>query len=300
MVPVSGTFTAVALATLLVSGTLRLKNRLYDERLTLTFFDVGQGDASLVAFPRGGRWMIDGGGAFLEKHVGRKTVFGELTSDSILTVDTLLLSHPDLDHGEGLLPLLSELKVKQLLFPALFLAERPRKLLLSQLLARAAVRGTPTRGVATPETFPFPGGRGELIPVPGKTTNDRALVVRLTYGKCSVVYTGDLEREGEQWLANYAKQNHWPPVTVLKAAHHGSKTSSHPPLLKALRPKLATVSTGLANTYGHPNPFALERLRQWGAETLRTDFHGHIRITFKDDRYHCHSASGSCGAGPCR
>ncbi len=299
MSPFPAAFWGLALLTLLISGAARLKSRLLHDDLTLTFFNVGQGDSSLVALPGGARWLVDGGGAFLEKGIGRKHLFGELTSQAVLTVDTMLLSHPDLDHGEGFLPLLADLKINQLLLPASFLSEKPPKLLLTQLLARAGVRRTPVRGVAIPERFEFPNGFGELVPVPGKSANDRALVLRLVMGECSAIYAGDLEIAGEAWLAKHAQDHHWPEATVLKVAHHGSQTSSHPPLLNALRPRLAIVSSGLANRYGHPHPFALERLRQWKSELLRTDFHGAVTISLTENHWHCTSETGPCGSGAC-
>lgn len=267
-------------------------------KLQITFFDVGQGDSALIDFPDRSRWMVDGGGAFLERQIGRE-LFAELTSQGILRLHSMVLTHPDADHGEGLLSLLSELTVDSFLYnPAITERAKVTKPLLTDLIARAHLRKAKALPITRPQSQRLGGARVSLLPLKGITTNDRALVLNLQFGECSVLLTGDIEKEGEKELV--ARSADWPAPTVLKVAHHGSRTSSTPRFLRKLSPRFAVVSSGVTNRYGHPNATVLERLRQFGAEVLRTDFHGWVRFTFTaDSHFECQSSLGSCGEGRC-
>lgn len=128
----------------------------------------------------------------------------------------------------------------------------------------------------------------------GESDNDHSLLVRLAYGPCSVLFTGDIGAQTERGLTD------WGRSTVLKVSHHGSRFSSDSAFLKRVRPRLAVVSAGANNRYGHPHPDTLERLREVGTEILRTDFHGRVDISFdRAGRFACRSALGACGAGYC-
>jgi competence protein ComEC len=109
--------------------------------------------------------------------------------------------------------------------------------------------------------------------------NDASLVLRLTYGEASFLLTGDIEARGEELLLSSGAALE---STVLKVAHHGSLTSTTPAFAQAVAPRVAVVSVGEDNRYGHPAPAVLERLGD--AAVLRTDQHGTVRIKTDGER----------------
>lgn len=172
--------------------------------LEVQFFDVGQGDAALVDFPDGRRWLVDGGRSFrLLPHLRRL---------GVRHLDVLAVSHPDADHAAGALPVVCGLRVDQVWIghPAGH----------EELLAEAARCGVPV--VVRPSVHP---GR-----------NDGSLVLHATSPFGSVLFTGDIGEDAE-------RTGH-PRATVLKVPHHGSRTSSSPALLDQVQPALAVLPVG--------------------------------------------------------
>ncbi|MBQ8003991.1 MAG: MBL fold metallo-hydrolase, partial [Oscillospiraceae bacterium] len=104
-------------------------------------------------------------------------------------------------------------------------------------------------------------------------TNNNSIVLRITYGETSFLFTGDMERDEEQDILNSGRDI---SSTVLKVGHHGSENGSTYPFLREVMPKYAVISVGAGNSYGHPTDAVLSRLRDSGAEILRTDLVGDI------------------------
>ncbi|MEZ4240676.1 MAG: MBL fold metallo-hydrolase [Myxococcota bacterium] len=210
----------------------------------LTFLDVGQGDATLVEWPDGRRWLVDGGRPSAD-------VLGWLRRSGIRRLDAVVATHPDADHAAGLAPVVAALRV------GLVWARDPPP----ELAEAAAARGVP---VAPPV--------GTLQPWPGDpvaSDNDGSVVLR--FGPALIL--GDAEQAAEARVA--ARTG---PVPVLRVGHHGSATSTSAVLLDAVRPAVAVVSVG-RNRYGHPAPEVLARLQQRGIRVLRTDERGTIELT---------------------
>jgi competence protein ComEC len=140
-----------------------------------------------------------------------------------------------------------------------------------------------------PRSFDFGGARFEtLAPVPGYEPgrgpgNNDSLVLRVSYGRHSFLLAGDVERPIENWMM---AENRINPTDVLKVAHHGSRTSSTAPFLDAARPGFAVISAGFQNSYGVPNREVLDRLRERGAVTWRTDLDGLVSISSDGARLH--------------
>jgi competence protein ComEC len=160
------------------------------------------------------------------------------------------------------------------------------------MLAGWLTRGVPWRvarpglrwradGVSLSVVGPWPGAHG---------TNDGSVVVRLDYGRFSALFTGDAEAPAERAM-HEARM----PVraTVLKVGHHGSRTSTSPAFLRAVRPALAVVSAGSGNRFGHPAPATMKRLRAAGAATARTDLAGAVLV--RSDGRHWGWATGVDG-----
>ena len=105
--------------------------------------------------------------------------------------------------------------------------------------------------------------------------NNSSIVLRVVIGRWTALLTGDIERDAEEWLAERAVR-----ADVLKVGHHGSKTSSTATLLDAVHPRIALISCGLHNLFGHPHPSVLESLRSRGIHPWRTDRNGTIDVDF--------------------
>ncbi|EIM07885.1 ComE operon protein 3 [Planococcus antarcticus DSM 14505] len=258
-----------------------------DPRLKVTFLDVGQGDSALIELPhRKGVYLIDSGGLlrfdtedFKERkrpfEIGRQVVAPYLKGNGISSIDTFIISHPDADHAEGAEEIFR-------LFPIGELHLTPGSA-SNALMVELAPDAAEARVV-------FPGGGsnwavGEtqftyLSPMDAEYEgNNDSLVLLMKAGDYSVLFTGDLEAEGERdLLAPYGDE--LAGLTVLKVGHHGSKTSSSEEFLAALKPALSIFSTGVDNRYGHPSPEVVERFNEMELDTLNTAENGSIRLLF--------------------
>lgn len=271
----------------------RIKDRFFPGTLRVTFFDVGQGDSTLVQFPKGSTLLVDAGRGFRSWDVGKAVLVRELGLRAILTLDQLLMTHPDQDHSYGLRGILSELRVKEFWIGEVFL-KNPSPVLKERLeLARS--RNVGIQVVSEEVRREVEGVKVRYIPlVVDEKTNNNCLVTYFEFGKCRLLLTGDIEEKAERVLKVLV-----PVVDVLKIAHHGSKTSSSKKFLKSVRPKVGVISAGFQNRYGHPSPVVSRRLKDVGIEVFRTDFHG--MTTFESDGvvWKCSTTRGSCGVFRC-
>jgi competence protein ComEC len=115
----------------------------------------------------------------------------------------------------------------------------------------------------------------------GNRKNDDSLVLRASYGNQSFLLTGDIEKRAEQVLLAGPLLG---PQTVLKLAHHGSRTSTSPQFLDRVQPAFAIVSSGYRNSYGHPHPDVVRRLERHGVSVLRTDQDGLVSVATDGER----------------
>jgi competence protein ComEC len=116
-------------------------------------------------------------------------------------------------------------------------------------------------------------------PLPKKASeNDRSIVLRLEYGRASFLLTGDIEAAGERGLVGYPKLQELLRSTVIKVPHHGSRGALDPSFLRAVSPKVAVISVGATNTYGHPTPEALAAYKRLKSTVFRTDLDGAVKM----------------------
>lgn len=242
--------------------------------LRVTFLSVGQGDA-VVLSSGGHHALVDGGGVPGGADTGARFVLPYLREAGISRLELAVLSHPHPDHALGLASTLAQVPTGRLWLPAGD-AGGP----LSRQVV-AAARGAlveevqdghpPLRlGEATLEVLGPPGPEErELL----EGVNDRSVVLRVRHGAVSVLLTGDVEEDGEAALLERVG-----PVTVLKAPHHGSRTSSTEALLARARPRHVVFCVGRRNRYGFPHEEVEARYRAQGSECWRTDLDGAITV----------------------
>jgi len=228
-----------------------------DGRLHVVFLDVGQGDAIFIQTPSGRQVLVDGGPSesVLLSQLGRQMPFWDRT------LDVMVLTHPDTDHVTGLVGVLERYQVDTVIFREVGHESEVYEYWLQLLQAEGAMiyRGETGLHVTLDEGLEMvvlhPGM--ELVGGSARSTNNNSIVTRLTYGQVSMLLPGDIEAQVEHRLVVEGA-----PLasTVLKAAHHGSCTSTTVEFLDAVNPAVVVISVGEDNDFGHPCAEVLERL----------------------------------------
>ena len=246
----------------------------------LHLIDVGQGDAIAIRTPRG-RWIVmDAGRDWPGGDAGRSTVVPYLQRHGGGDVALFVLSHPHADHAGGAGSLFAALKPAEFWDGAYVGTSQS----YVRTLKAAREHGVTWRRVRSGDHREIDGVQLDVLAPDSAwmtTTddpNEASVVLRVTVGGIRILLTGDAEGGEEAWLRAHADTAL--RADVLKVGHHGSRTSTTPALLDAVRPRLAIVSVGTGNTYGHPSPVTLAGLARAGAQVLRTDRDGTIVLRF--------------------
>lgn len=250
--------------------------------LALTFFDIGQGDAALIVSPTGKRILVDGGPP--ESGPRLLEALRRLRVDSI---DLIVLSHPHMDHLGGLKDVVASLPVRMFLDSAYPSTSPGYTALLRLLQARGVTLAQSiidrTIEIGDGATLRFLGPPSPWLTNTRSDVNANSVVVLLSWRGRTALFTGDAEPETERWLLARAPQGLAAlPAELLKVAHHGGRFSSTAAFLQAVRPRIAVISSGAGNDYGHPTAEALGRLTEIGARVLRTDQLGDITLRSRD------------------
>ena len=238
----------------------------------LILLDVGQGEAILLR-DRGESLLIDGGG-WRRGDIAQRILLPSLTNLGVSHIEGMILSHPDQDHCDGLLSLVSFMRVKKVYLSAGWFEDS----CAFDLMTRA---GPQVRVLWRNENVEFGRWRLHVVhPAAGDRVgrNSRSLVLFAEAEGLRVLLTGDLEAAGERRVMAALDSAGFQSVDILKVGHHGSNTSTTGVWLERLQPRLALISSGLGNRYGHPDSRVLKRLRDRQILTLRTDRMGAIRI----------------------
>lgn len=250
------------------------------DQLTLHFIDVGQGDSILIQYPDGTADLVDGGGFWNSQSLdtGEAVLMPYLSHLGITRLHRIFLTHAHADHMNGLISLYRYIQSE------LFYCSR--KPILDPGFRRLIIN-TPIRIQGIRSGMKFRQGRvllRVLAPDDCKYTrnvaNDDSLVLELEYQNRRILLAGDAELKSEEDLVkNYGVAK----LDVLKVAHHGSKTSTSQQFLDHFNPRIAVISVGRHNWFGHPHPKVLSELRRHHATVLRTDLEGTIRIIINDE-----------------
>jgi competence protein ComEC len=241
-------------------------------RFTVSFLDVGQGDATLVQAPGGVAVLFDGGPP-------EGGVLGLLRRAGVRRLALVVATHQSRDHHGGLQAVADSVPIGTLLengdgtrdrsfWRVVSTARRAGARVIEPVPGEAIRTGRLTIRVYGPPPRP-PGP-------PPEDPNPRAIAAVVSYGAFDLFLSGDAESDG---LAGYAL----PPVDAMKVSHHGSADPGLPGLLQRLRPRVAGIEVGAHNTYGHPAPGTLAALGRAGVATYRTDRDGTTRLTIGDD-----------------
>lgn len=257
---------AVSLVTLAASTT--------DKKLTVTFLDVGQGDATLIKTPSGVQVLIDGGRArSVNRPLSQELPFYDRSLDMVIA------THADSDHIGGLIEVLQDYQVSRIAVP-IQPSETPAYTAFRQAVKNEATRdGAQVDELARGDIIDLGGGAYllTLFPLRGHASsdsNESSLILKLIYGDTSVILTGDSPQVIEKYLA--ALDGELLDADILKVGHHGSDTSSAEVFISAASPDFGVVSAGADNSYGHPTPSVMARLVAQSVETICTCEEGSI------------------------
>lgn len=237
------------------------------ESLAVTFLDVGQGNAVLLA-QAGHYALIDGGGRERSSYL-----VAYLQEQGVEKLDYVIASHYDEDHVAGLVGALNVFRVGTILDPDYEAETKIYRSYVDMVEQNGCREEHPQLGAAY--TF---AGDVEITVVTPKTydyseANDNSIGVRITKGEDSFLILGDASAELEEEMIGRGQAD---PVSVYLASHHGSKYSSSGELLKRIDPEAVVVSCGAGNRYGHPAGETLERIRETKARLYRTDLQGEV------------------------
>lgn len=259
-----------------------------DGKLHLDFLDIGQGDSSYFSTPDGHDGLVDGGpNDKVLRELGKVMPVGDRV------IDLMIATHPDADHIGGLAGVLERYDVGEIwLNGAVHTTETYLKFLeaVKKEKEGGAIVKVVTRGdrsdfgeTSLQVLAPFESFEGRQP----KEQNEGTIVARITYKDFSVLLTGDLEFALEDRLV--ANKGDIFPLksNILKVGHHGSAGSTSGNFIDAVKPKLAVISVGKDNRYGHPAKRVLDLLDKYKIPTYRTDNNGRVEIESDGTDYQC-------------
>ncbi|MBI2463273.1 MAG: MBL fold metallo-hydrolase [Candidatus Spechtbacteria bacterium] len=259
--------------------TILLYQEAQSRSLSISFLDIGQGDSALIVTPSGRTMLVDTGpdGASVSEGIARHMPF------YARTIDLIVLTHPDKDHIGGTLAVLKEYDVRGIIMPyagkdipvfqEILNTAKARNIPI--LFARWHERINLDSEVSLRVLWP-PEGAENIF----SASNDMSLVMKLTYKDDSFMLTGDMEARGEHVLSVFGVDL---ASDVLKVGHHGSSGSTSEDFLQKVSPKIAVISAGVNNRYGHPTAEVLRRLSS--IKTLRTDKNGDITLVSQGNSF---------------
>ena len=251
--------------------TLIFNNKInISKNLKIYFIDVGQGDSSLIITPNNKKVLIDGGGTMNSSgkfDIGENTLLPYLLDRGVRKIDYIMISHFDADHCQGLLAILNSIKVKNII-----ISKQAEKVSNFEKIMETVIKKKINVIVVK---------RGDVIKVDNYVEikilypesklyfddiNSNSIVAKLKYNKFTMLFTGDIESKAEERIVKIAKKEL--KCTILKVAHHGSKTSTTEEFTEAVKPEIALIGVGKNNKFGHPNDEVIKRIKNFRSKNI--------------------------------
>lgn len=250
-----------------------------DGKLHVFVLDIGQGDSILIQTPTAEHILIDGGpDDKVIEQLGHTLPFYERT------IDLVIVSHPHADHINGLVEVLKRYQVGKILMTGANYKNPGYTAFLQQaieqkipILYAGDEHDYQLGTVLLDMLFPFESLQGQSF----ENLNNSSITFRLLYGQRKFYFSGDLEVEGEEKLVASKLDL---SADLLKAPHHGSRTSSSEPLLDLMKPSYALISCGVNNKFKHPYPGTIQHFQERHITTYRTDLDGTIEAISDGDK----------------
>ncbi len=234
--------------------------RIINPTLKIYFIDVGQGDSTLIVTPKNKKILIDGG-------EGKTNVlFQYLLDRRINKIDYIIISHFDSDHCNGLIEIIEKMRVENIVmskqskeseeYKKILEIIKQKNIKVSSVKAEDKIiieKNLYTKILNPAEKFEF------------QDLNNNAIVAKLVYKDFSILFTGDIEKAEENLAKKYKNEL---KSTILKVAHHGSKTSTSEEFLKYVEPQIALIGVGENNKFGHPNQITIEKLKNIRSQNI--------------------------------
>lgn len=255
----------------------------FSKKLQIFMLDVGQGDGFYIRSPEGISYLIDGGSAD-EAQIGRYCLEPFLKSRGVRKIDYVLITHGDKDHTNGILELLGNqklgIRIETLILPTIEVFDEN----LYEIAKVARKHDTEVLSIQQGDKIKD----GEVVwtclspenSFEGESGNEASLILSLQYRDFDMLFTGDVEGYGEENLVKIFTENpEWGrDYDILKVAHHGSKNSTKEEFLKKINPKIAFISAGENNFYGHPHQETLKRLSSIGCDIYLSAKNGAVQL----------------------
>jgi competence protein ComEC len=237
--------------------------------LVVSFLDVGQGDAEIVQV-NGQAMLIDAG-----TNASTAALVGDIKALGLTRFDVVVGTHPHEDHIGGMDAVINQFGIGTIYMPKVTTTTKTFSDVLTAIKNKGLSITTPTVG----STFTLGSAQCTILAPSNPSSNDlnnASIVIKLTYGTTSFLFTGDAQTESEQAMLLGAFSL---KADVLKVGHHGSSTSTSPAFLNAVSPKYAVIEVGAGNDYGHPHQGTLDKLGSAGVKVYRTDLNGTVTAT---------------------
>ncbi len=277
-------FAVLAGAILIGDTGYWIYRRYLNPEFSITIIDVGQGNAALLELPKGKTLLIDGGGFSNNSifDIGAMVLAPYLRHQKIRTINTLIVSHPDADHLNGLIHVLKHFKVERVISTHLA-ADTAEYGKFKQIIHQKGIPHPPWKEVDRHQEIN--GVEFDILYPPPETSestgnrNDSSIVIKASYKGESILFPGDIEAITEREVVALAGKNL--AASLLLAPHHGSRTSSTPAFVNAVNPESVIISVR-KNRYGLPSTSVINRYLHLGCNIFQTDSHGAIRICIND------------------
>ena len=237
----------------------------YQQKLRVYFVDVGQGDCTLIITPNNKKVLIDGGGNESSDYdIGKRVLLPYLLDRRVKKIDYIIISHFDSDHVAGLFAIMENLKIGTVVISKQGESSENYekfKEIVRENKIKVVVVGVGDKLKIDKEIYFDILWPNSTKLINKNILNNNSIVCKLHYRNFSMLFTGDIEEIAERdIIKEYKKNLNILNSTILKVAHHGSKSSSIQEIIQAIKPKIAVIGVGVNNKFGHPNDDVIKRL----------------------------------------